>query len=117
MPRTASLATLKTRNLTTVLAGILIFCCKTRTEQYGHNIPPPADHSDERDGADENGERIHHAITWNDYVQAEPDSEIQHYTDYAAVTADNVVVNTSFPRNFSNGRANQKIHKKQGVNA
>jgi hypothetical protein len=74
--------------------------CETHTKHYGDNIPLPADHPNERNGADEDGKRIHCAITWKDHVQAEPDGEIQHHADYAAVTADNVVVNASLPRNF-----------------
>ena len=55
---------------------------KTSDKDYGHNIPLPSHHSEERNSADEDGEQIHHAITWKDHMQAEPDGEIEHHADH-----------------------------------
>ena len=49
---------------------------KTRAKNYGHNIPFQADHSDECDDADEDGEPIDRSRAWKDHVQAEPDGQI-----------------------------------------
>ena len=50
--------------------------CKAGGQYYGHNIPFPADHSDECNEADEDGEQIDRVSAWKDYVQAEPHGQI-----------------------------------------
>ena len=82
--------------------------CKTCTKHYGDNIPFPADHSDERNGADEDGERIHRVITWKDHVQAEPDGEIQHHADYRCGNGGQCRSQRFITAQFFNVRATQK---------
>jgi hypothetical protein len=55
---------------------------KTRTKHYGYDIPLPSHHPDKCDGANNDGEPIHHAITGKNHVQAEPDGQIEHYADH-----------------------------------
>jgi hypothetical protein len=75
--------------------------CKTRTEHYGDNIPLPADHSNEGNGADEDGEGIRRAITWKITCKPIQTARFSTTPTTDVVTADNVVVNASLPRNFS----------------
>ena len=42
---------------------------KTRTKHYGYDIPLPSHHPDKRDGANNDGEPIDHAITGKNHVQ------------------------------------------------
>jgi hypothetical protein len=55
---------------------------KTCTKHDGYNIPLPSHHPDKRNGANNDGEPIDHAITGKNYVQAEPDGQIEHYADH-----------------------------------
>jgi hypothetical protein len=63
---------------------------KTRDEDYGHNIPFPADHSGECNDAGEDGERIDRSRAWKDHVQAEQTARFSTTPTTAGVTAESI---------------------------
>src|ERR1700688_4430965 len=74
---------------------------KTRDEDYGHNIPFPADHSGECNDAGEDGERIDRSRAWKDHVQPKQTPRFSTTPTPAAVTAESIRWNLSPSRSAS----------------